>query len=274
MRLFEPDGPWTQAASHIQVFGVYGQLMRSGSDSDLSAIFGWLESHRIALALETGLIHPRTTCRRTEGFDDDQGAMAQRIQRLGGDLRYVVADEPVYFGHDNDEPGACNIPFPELAQDAATSARAFQSVFPKVEILVNEPISNFKAGDWPDHIGQFLTAFREAYGQPIAAVRIDIDWPRPWQERALTVTNYLQRTAVPIGVIYNGSADAKTDADWIAGAREHYRDYESLVGTVPRQAIFQSWLPRPTHLLPESSASAFTHLIIDYANSHQVSRTR
>jgi hypothetical protein len=185
-----------------------------------------------------------------------------------------VADEPVYFGHDNDQPDACHIPVAELAQDAARSARAFQTVFPQVQILENEPISNFKEGDWPGHIGQFLTAFRDAYGQQIAAVRIDIDWRRPWHERALAITRYLQRVAEPIGVIYNGDPDAKTDAEWLAGARKNYREYESLVGVIPHQAIFQSWLPRPTHLLPESSASAFAHLIIDYAKSHHASRSR
>ena len=274
MRLFEPDAPWTKAASYIQVFGVYPQLMRSGSDSDLSTIFGWLKAHGIALAVETGLIQPRTSCRRTEGFDDDQSAMAQRIQRLGGDLRYVVADEPVYFGHDNDEPDACHIPIAELARDAAASARSFQSIFPRIQILDGEPISNFKEADWPDHIGQFLTAFRDAYGQPIAAVHLDIDWERPWHERALAIASYLQRVGTPIGVIYNGNPSAKTDAEWLASAREHFRAYEALVGTPPNQAILQSWMPRPTQLLPEGSASAFAGLIIDYADFHQASRPR
>src|SRR5258708_26955613 len=163
MRLFDPDAPWAKAASYIKVFKLYPQFMGGASDADLAKVFNWVDQHRIALAIETGLIQPRTNCLRTEGFGDGQEATAQRIRRLGGNLRYVMADEPLFFGHSNDVPGACQLPIPTLAQDVAATARVFQQTFPDVQIVDAEPISNFKNTDWVSEIGQFLSAFRQAY---------------------------------------------------------------------------------------------------------------
>jgi hypothetical protein len=67
-----------------------------------------------------------------------------------------------------------------------------------------------------------------------------------------------------VGVFYNGNSDDKSDAAWLKSAREHYRAYEALVGSPPDLAVFQSWAPYPKSVLPETSAAAFTSLILDY----------
>lgn len=269
MQLFAPGAPWREAAGDVAVFQVYGQFIRSGSDADLTTVFRWLDQHNIALALETGLLHERTSCRRTEGFDSDQSALAERIRRLGGKLRYMTADEPLYFGHAYDEPGTCRLPIPEAAADAAASARKFQAVFPEVEIIETEPISNFKEPHWVEDIGAFVAAFRQSFGQPIAAVRLDIAWWEPgWEQRARAITSHLRGIGQPIGVIYNGNPQDASDTAWISHASDHYRAYEGLVGGAPDQAVFQSWMPHPARLLPETSAAAFTSLILDYRRDH------
>jgi hypothetical protein len=271
MALFEPNAPWPNAASHIQVFKLYPQFMRRGSDADLRTLFSWLNQHRIALALEVGLLHPLPTCRRTEGFDTDHLEMAQRILRLGGDLRYVVADEPLWFGHGRSGPDACQWPIATVAEGAAASARAIQSVFPRVQFVDGEPISNFTSPDWVSEMGQFLAAFKQAYGQPFVAVHFDIAWWKSgWQQGALAATQYLRRIGEPIGVIYNGNPNDRSDRDWLNNALEHARAYEALVGGPPDDAVFQSWMQKPTRVLPENSPDAFTSVIVAYARSHAV----
>ena len=273
MSLFEPDAPWAMAASQVQVFKLYPQFMHAASDVDLAKVIEYLDQHRIALAIEAGLIHPRATCSRTEGYDDDQEFMAERIRRLGGNLRYVMADEPLFFGHSYDAPGTCRIPIPALAQDAAASARVFQQIFANVRIVEAEPISNFKNVDWVQEIGQFLSAFREAHDQPFAAVALDIAWWEPsWRPRALAINRYLRHLGEPVAVIYNGNERDDLDAGWLNSAREHYQVYEALLGSPPNQAIFQSWAPHPTRVLPETSPTAFTSLILDYERSRGAKR--
>jgi len=269
MRLFDQPSSWPTASSYVHVFALGPNFVRVASDDDLSTVFGWLKRHHIALAFGIGLIRPRAGCRRTEGFDDDHEALARRIQRLGGNLTYLVAMSPVYFGHASNQPGACRLPIDTLTADAASSAKVFQRLFPDVRIVEDEPISNFQNADWIEQIGQFQTAFQRAYGRPIRAVRLDIAWWEPWEARALAITRYLRQIGKPVGVIYNGNEGDASDADWLNNARRHYRAYEHLVGGAPAQAVFESWVHHPTHLLPEHSPSAFTNLIIEYHRSHR-----
>ena len=274
MRLFDLDAPWATAASFVRVFKLYPQFMHAASDADLTKVIKFLDQHQIALAVEAGLIQPLTTCSRTEGYGDDQEFIAQRIRRLGGNLRYVMADEPLFFGHSYKVPGACRIPIRALARDAATSARVFQRIFPDVRIVDAEPISNFKNANWVREIGQFLSAFRQAYGQPFAAVALDIAWWEPsWQPRALAITRYLRRLGEPVAVIYNGNERDKSDTAWLKSARKHYRDYEALGRSPPNKAIFQSWAAYPTQVLPETSPTSFTSLILDYERSRRAKRS-
>jgi len=272
MKLFEPDAPWQQAASYVKVFQLTPRRIRTDSDADLAKLFAWLNEHHIELAQSTGLIPPHPGFKHTEGVDGDQAAMAARIQRLGGRLAYVAADEPLWFGHGSHIPGAYQLSVAELAEGAAVSARAFQKVFPDVRIVEDEPISNFTDPGWMDDLGQFLAAFRKAYGQPMAAVRMDIAWwfPEPWKPRALAFAKYLHGIGEPVGVIYDGNSKDSSDAEWLGNAQKNYTAYETLVGSAPDEVIFQSWVPHPTHLLPESSSEAFTHLILQYESGRQV----
>jgi hypothetical protein len=50
LSLFSPTAPWQQAASHVQVFKLYG--VSNFADSDLTNIISNLKSRNIALALE------------------------------------------------------------------------------------------------------------------------------------------------------------------------------------------------------------------------------
>jgi hypothetical protein len=148
--------------------------------------------------------------------------MAERVRRLGGNLRYVMADEPLFFGHSCDVPGTCQIPIPTLAQHAAAVAQVFRQIFPKVLFVGAEPISNFTIADWIDEIGQFLSSFHEAYGQPSAAMAFEIGWWEPsWRERGPAITRDLQRLGGPVAVIYNGNPADNSDATWLRSAREH-----------------------------------------------------
>src|SRR5207247_7908292 len=106
------------------------------------------------------------------------------------------------------------------------------------------------------------------YGHSFAAVALDIAWGEPsWRSRALSITRYLRQHGEPVGVFYNGNADDKSDAAWLNSAREHYGAYEALVGSPPDLAIFQSWAAYPTSVLPETVATTFTNLILDYSAS-------
>lgn len=271
MQLFQPDAPWQRTASYVRVFKLYSPFPGQASDADIATVINDLNRRHISLAIEFGMLHASATCgHAVEGYGGEHAtAVAERIRRLGGTLQYVAADEPLFFGHYYRRGSACHTSIPDLAQDAASTARAFQVVFPNVQFIDIEPISNYEIPNWVNTIGQWLKAFRQASGQPFAAVHLDIAWWRVgWQQRAQAITSYLRGIGEPIGVIYNGNAKAQSDEEWLNQAREHYQAYEAVVGSLPTDAIFQTWVPHPARILPETSPMAFSNLILDYVRSH------
>jgi hypothetical protein len=269
MQLFQPGSAWPRAASYVHVFKLYPQFLRKASDTDLRTVIEGLAQRRIALAIEIGLLRPSDACGRgIEGHDNDQLEIALRIKKLGGSVQYVAADEPVWFGHGFDGPKGCRAAIKALAKNAAMTAREFRSVFPAAKFVDIEPISNFKNADWIEEVEKFHSAFQEDYGEPFSALHIDIDWQQAWQSRASAITAYSRRIGQSLGVIYNGDPNDEPSEAWLAKARQHYTAYEALVGGSPHDAIFQSWVPRPTAVLPETSPGAFTNIILKYVNSH------
>src|SRR5580698_6504646 len=82
LSLFSPTAPWQEAASHVQVFKIYG--VDNFSDADLTNIFAFLNQRNIALALEWPVLTSSTCGTGIEGFGGNLLPVVQRIQSLGG----------------------------------------------------------------------------------------------------------------------------------------------------------------------------------------------
>src|SRR5262249_20344407 len=119
MQLFGADAPWAQAASRVNVFKIYPQWITQASDADLQAQFSGLQRRGIKLALEWGMLNRSDTCGRgVEGFGGESTLnTVRRIQRLGGDLRYIAMDEPIFFGTLYKGANACRWTVEEMARN-------------------------------------------------------------------------------------------------------------------------------------------------------------
>ena len=53
------------------------------------------------------------------------------------------------------------------------------------------------------------------------------------------------------------------DVAWTERAMEHLQQVRDLAGIEPMTEIFQTWDPRPTHLLPESQPGTLTNFILE-----------
>ena len=270
MDLFRAGAPWGAAAAHINVFKLYPQFLERASDAELRRVIEGLRQRHIALGAELGVLPASTGCGRgIEGYGASGAvAGAARLKRLGGDLRYVLMDEPLWFGHDVNRPNACHAPIGVIAEQAAQAARSLRRVFPYVEIGDGEPISNFPKDEWRPQIARWIDAYRAAAGKPLAFLVADVDWQKPWLVRLVALQKLLHRRRIGFGIIYNASPDDSTDEAWLDATKRHFEEFESDGRTAPDDAIFQSWAANPTRVLPETSATAFTHLILDYLRKH------
>jgi hypothetical protein len=274
MALFTETAPWSNAAGQIKVFKTSTQWLEQGTDADLRQMFQDLKRRGIALAVEGLMIpHPTPDSPGTgvEGFSDNPSGMlaaAQRVHELGGKLDYIAMDEPLWFGHHYAGTNAPHWSIATLVQELKGNVQAVRAIFPQVAIGDIEPIATNVPG-WSDQIVQFANAFAQMTGRPFAFFHADIGWNNetgflsPLQD----ITGKMRGLGIKIGYIYDGSGDAPTDKYWTDLATTRFSALEMQAANTPDHAVLQTWMLRPTHMLPETENGTMTALINAYART-------
>ena len=258
MALFRSPGD--ALLSQIDVFKIFGQFANGGTDAELTQVFAALRRNHVALAMEIGILTPIEHC--GGGVEGYVGAglsnAAARIARLGGDLAYVVADEPI-AGADR-----CHEDLVDAARSAAANVAAVKLIFPQVRVGDIEAV-----GPSPEAAIRWVEAFQAAAGEPFAFFHADVSWTKSWRLPLEKLAAAMHERKIPFGVTYNGNNAASSDQAWIAQADAHWRAVEAGEQIRPDQVIFQSWAAHPTRLFPNTDPGAFTYLLQDYLRQHQ-----
>ena len=265
LSLFNANAPWSQAASRIRVFKLYAETL-DRTDVDLAGLFADLRRRHIAVAIEFGALSSDTCGIGVEGFGGGAGQhYAERIRDFGGTLQYIAFDEPFYFGSIYRGPSACRWTADEVAQNAAVSVAKIRAVFPQVVVGDIEvmPVAA-DAPDWLDRYQTWIDAWQRATGAPLAFFHSDIDTGADWKPGLEALRRILAQRHIPFGLIYTGTFEPTTDADWANFVEHYFSDYETHGGSAPDEVIFQSWQPRPKHILPETDPTTFTYVINRY----------
>jgi len=264
MDLFTPDAPWSTGASGLAAFEISTQLALRGTDEQLRTVIDGLTSRHIGMAIELGVLTYSDGCGKgTEGYGSPAAveAVAKRIKRLGGQLDYVAMDEPVTWGHAKTGRNAqgfsyCHDPVADLADQAAPKIAILRRYFPNVQIGDIDAVNDRYPHLANDIIG-FLDALHNNAVLKPAFVHADVAWDSHWQSTLEDVTRRLRARGVRVGVICDGDLTASSDAEWVAQALDRYL----LITAKPDDIIFQTWSPRPTHMLPETDPGALTYAI-------------
>jgi hypothetical protein len=89
-----------------------------------------------------------------------------------------------------------------------------------------------------------------------------------WSQAAIRnlapLARALMARHIPFGIIYNADDAAHSDETWIDSTRQHIAEIESTLGIHPYAAIFRSWAPYPSRLLPETQPGTLTNLAFQY----------
>jgi len=266
MQLFEAGAPWQQAASHLQVFKLYGEWVAyQASDQELRQALQNLRALGFSLAVEVGPLTPDHTCGQgIEGFAGIPEGLeiARRIRRAGEKIDLLAMDEPYYYGHFYAGANACHWTDEAIARQAGQFIQAMRAVFPDVLVGDIEPLvgpvgaSEYQA---------WMVAFRAVNGYDLAFLHLDIDWSRPqWPQEALAIEAFGRQRGIPVGMIYTGNFLDLNDQAWISICGERIKRYEIENGGNPAHVIFQSWNDKPDRSLPESDPFTFTGLVRQY----------
>ena len=203
-----------------------------------------------------------------EGFGAGIVPVLKRIRALGGNLTYLVMLQPFQWGSLYKGAKSCQWDAHQVAVNALVEVRQAKAIFPRLLVgdIMAVPAFRETGPDWAKQFGNWFDIWRSVSGAPLAFFHVDVDWTVPnWQEAIAAIRAQVERRGIRFGMVYNGFLTDESDTAWMAAAENHVLDYEVRAGSAPpAQVDFQSWNPHPTHLLPETDPTAFTHLIDFY----------
>lgn len=261
--LFTPDAPWQKAKSRIHVFQLPTSIILHLPDDQLEKIFAFLKENDIELGLAYGMLPSDQGCGLgVEGFQPPRmpTLIATKVKKLGGTIRYIAMDEPLFFAHQFKGKNACRWPVEKIAREAAANIRQFRAVFPDVIIGDIEPHTHLGTA----LLKEWIDAYRQATGTPLAFFRLDMIWREPIAEKTREVVNLLKQENIPLSVIFNSRGDIKSDEEWQTSATRNIAEYRAAGLPEPDHVVIQSWRPYPTRVLPETDPHTLSWLVNYY----------
>lgn len=273
LNLFQPDAPWVKASEAVQVFKTSARFLANASDETLSHMFADLRRRHIALGMEALMLTVTAKCGAgIEGYSSLQAIamVVSRIKRLGADLEYVAMDEPLEFGHYSQLPNACQSTLADIANDVAAKVRAVRQIYPNVQVGDIEGIGLVGPQSNIGELMEWTRYYQSAVGTPLSFLHVDVLWSGPWKPQLQQLAGRLRASGIKFGIIYNGDPDDQSGAAWTRHAEQRFAAIEADAALRPDQAILQTWMRYPDHMLPETKPGTMTWLI----NRYQAAETR
>jgi hypothetical protein len=267
MDLFKPTAAWETASRAVKVFKTSTQFLANASDDTLTIMFSELARRNIALGMEALMLTRSAKCGSgIEGYTapGNIAAIADRVKKLGGDLRYVAMDEPLDFGHYSNQPNACHASLAELAADIRNQVHSIRQVFPDVLIGDIEVIGRSEAPGDVDALMEWVKVYESVVGMRLSFLHLDVLWTGPWRSQITTLLARLRSAGISSGIIYNGDSDDQTGLAWTRHAEQRFSAIEATPGPIPDHAVLQTWMLYPDRMLPESQPGTMTWLVNRY----------
>jgi hypothetical protein len=281
--MFQPDAPWQDAASHVDVFTLYAGFILEATQDQIDAVVSDLSRRGIALALETGVINvPHNPAYGCGGMGNVEGyrtvgvaeEIVRKIKAAHGELKYLVMSEPIYYGHYyTGHLGGlgCHSPVHEIMTLSKPTLDVYLREFPRMTIGEIEPTSYLDGEPtWQVDMQEWADEFRAAMGTPLSFMQVDVQWTQPDSvDNALAFYKFLQQLQQQgllgrVGMKYDGTGQDRTDKAWTKDARDHVFLMEKKYELRPDQVIFQSFQFSPTHAMPDSANDTLTSLVNFY----------
>lgn len=274
--LFKPEAPWEKGARRLKVFQTTGALINREPDETLQRVFADLKRRHILLAIEGGMLtgvgpSGHFECGRgVEGFGaaGSTRILAQRIKKNGGELAYIAMDEPLWYGRHFRGTGACQWSPEYLARQILGELKAVREIFPDVKVGDVEPIAAPppQPADWTDQILGWTRTWRQVTGESFAFVRADIVWTGRWHRELPVLKRKLHAENLKYSLIYDGGGTGRTETDliWTQEAAQRFHVVEADPQMAPDQAVIQTWVRWPSHMLPETEPGTLTNLLLQY----------
>jgi hypothetical protein len=260
MRLFDDGADWGDAAD-VGVMKLYGEWVAySATDAELTAVVQAQRQAGRAIAVEMGPLEPAGCGIGVEGFAglDEARRIARRIATAGGRIDLVAMDEPWFFGHVYDGPGACRWPLERIARGVAMFEAVVRETFPNVIVGDTEALPRDVD---PARLMAWLAAYEAETGRPLPFVHLDLDFGRSgWPRMVADLDRDAGAVGVDVGLILFGDPSDPDDPTWFATLAQRVLAMDGS----PDHVLFQSWQDRPDRVLPAADPSTWTGFVGRY----------
>jgi hypothetical protein len=217
----------------------------NNNDDVLKRAFQNLAERHIGLALEFRVLVRTDQCSQwTKAFSDpgELENILERIQRLGGDLKYAVMDDPFFFGHRFSAGSvACLEPPAKLARQIAEKIRLVRTYFPQAQIGTADLVDESRS--WIDELAEWTDLYQQATGEPLAFFHADVAWSHAAIRNLAPLARALKARQIPFGIIYNADDTAHSDETSADSTRQHVAEIESALGVHPMRQSSAVGLP-------------------------------
>jgi hypothetical protein len=208
-------------------------------------------------------------CGQGEGYSllGSVGLAVQRLANLGANVEWFDMDGPLYHGHYDTGPIGCQLSIPDTITRTVQNMKDVLAVYPHAKLIDGEPCPAIAqlSPTWQADLTEFYTGLAQQLGTPVRGLQLDVNWDTPsWAQAMVDINTYLHYQNMGLGVIWDGTANNTTDADWINAAISHFEAVEGRLQIIPQEAIFTTWDANPADNLPETSPTAQTWLINRY----------
>jgi hypothetical protein len=276
-RLGQDGAAWSNVLRRLAVFQFTERYAVHGDLEEIKALIALLHANHVDIALQGIPLVATTRCGLgVESFGTKEETLvgAKRLQSAGANLKYIVFDEPLYYGHffhGGRTTVGCQLPLSDLLAQIAEREQALRASIPGVAIGDVEPfgLADVATNDWTAAYQEWLTAYRERNGHNWDFVQADVVWNRSnWREQFLPAVKAIQDSGTPWGVMYTAAARASSNSDWASQVNRDYHWLEGEMGIHPPQIVIAAWTDYPRANLPETDSNTLTGVALDYLKYH------
>lgn len=271
--MWRPDARWTTVSGAVSVVLFPPGNIERASDAELRQAAEDLKRRKIALAVGTGLLVRSDRCRSKSEAYVDPGALERlfgKLRRDGADVAYVEMDEPFYYGHRDSSPTACHESAQTLAQALKQSIAIVRSYFPSAKIGADEVVD--RSPTTPQDLAAWADTYKAVVGEPLAFIHADETWKEGAVSNLVPLAKALKARHMAFGVIYDADADKANNASdeaWAHNALNHAAEVERALGVRPDHAVIETWVRRPSRVLPEDKPGTLTNVVLQYIEMHR-----
>ncbi len=275
--LFHPDAPWASSAAKLKGLKISTQMAFRGTDEQLKTVIQGLKARHIGMSIELGLLTysdaPPSCGKGSEGIGREAAPgrpssaerVAKRLVALGGKLDYIELDEPVTWGYSRVGKTRAGYPYchksiDALVNDMAPQIGTLRQYFPDIQFGLVDSI-NSRWPDLPRGILSLIDTMDRELHVKIGFVHTDVAWDSDWRPGLQVLAQGLRARGVRFGIICDAALKSPTDEAWTDLALKQCRDVNDDPKTRLDDFMVQSWVPQPTHYLPETRPGTTTWLL-------------